>query len=118
MGGRTVCLDLTYSFNICEVQCDSSLRATRQIELAMHCAMLKIMCRSRLWNFETLMKIFIQNLFCKVIYLEQPRSHYVNFNEILIKIIVSSLQSHWIFTLEAVAFLSLIDFFSCLFLFA
>ena len=29
-----------YSFNICKVQCDSSLRATRKIELAMHRAML------------------------------------------------------------------------------
>ena len=29
-----------YSFNICEVQWDSSLRATWQIELAMHRAML------------------------------------------------------------------------------
>ena len=36
LASESRCRQSCYSFNICKVQCNSSLRATRQIELAMH----------------------------------------------------------------------------------
>ena len=43
LASKSKCHQFCYLFNICKVQCDSSLQATRQVELTMHHAMLIIL---------------------------------------------------------------------------